>query len=157
MAVQREADERWKKRMGNEDKITTNTIEVLRSKVNRMSEKMAEEVVYMNRHQESAASTVSWSTGSGGRPGNFAARAVQNTFVASRIELKGWGCWRNIRGTGITLEETKELVSMAKTRLKQDDLGMFDWDLIVIKGILTSLHGSQKGSVRPSARSKARM
>ena len=55
MAVQREADERWKNRMANEDKITTNTIEVLRSQVKRKSEKLAEEVVYMkNRHQGSA-------------------------------------------------------------------------------------------------------
>ena len=37
--------------------------------------------------------------------GNFAARAVQNTFVASR------------------------LVSMVKARFKQDDLSVFDWDL----------------------------
>ena len=43
---------------------------------------------------------------------------MQNTFVASRIELKGWGCWRNSRGTGITLHEAK-----------QDDLNMFDWDM----------------------------
>ena len=42
--------------------------------------------------------SVSGSTGSDGSVGNFAARAAQNTFVASRIELKGWGCWRNIRG-----------------------------------------------------------
>ena len=61
--------------------------------------------------------------------GNFAARVMQNTFVASRIELKGWGCWRNIRGTGITLEEAKQLVSMAKARFKQDNLNVFDWDL----------------------------
>ena len=55
--------------------------------------------------------------------------AAQNTFVASRMELKGWGCWRNIRGTGITLDEAKGLTSMAKARLKQDDLNVFDWDL----------------------------
>ena len=40
MAVQRDADERWKKRMANEDKVTTNTIAVLRSEVNRVSAKM---------------------------------------------------------------------------------------------------------------------
>ena len=39
------------------------------------------------------------------------------------------GCWRNIRGTSITLEEAKALVSMTKTRIKQDDLHVFDWDL----------------------------
>ena len=79
-----------------------------------------------NRHKESAAGAVSGSTGSGGNVGNFASRLVRNIFVASRIELKGWGCWRNIRGTGITLDKAKQLVSKAKARLKQDDLNMFD-------------------------------
>ena len=82
-----------------------------------------------NRHHGSAASTVSGSTGSGGSAENFAGRMAQNTFVASRIELKGWGCWRNMRGTGITLDEAKELVSVTKARIKQDDLDVFDWDL----------------------------
>ena len=51
MAVQRDADERWKNRMANEDKITMNTIEVLRTEVNRISAKMAEEVVCFADHQ----------------------------------------------------------------------------------------------------------
>ena len=54
---------------------------------------------------------------------------ASNVFVVSRIELQGWGCWRNIRGTGITLEEAKALVSRAKARIKQDDLHVFDWHL----------------------------
>ena len=45
MAVQRDADERWKNRMAKEDKITTNTIEALHSDLNRMSAKNVEEVV----------------------------------------------------------------------------------------------------------------
>ena len=50
-AVQREEDERWKNRTANEDKITRNVIEVLRTDLNKMSAKMAEEVVCMqNRH-----------------------------------------------------------------------------------------------------------
>ena len=49
--------------------------------------------------------------------------------MASRVELKGWSSWRNIRGTGITKEEAKQLVSKTKARLKQDDLNMFDWEL----------------------------
>ena len=85
---------------------------------------MAEEVVCLkSRHEGSAASTVSAFSGSAG---NCASRTMQNTFVASRIEMKGWGCWRNISGTGMTLEQ---LISMAKARLKQDDLNVFDWDL----------------------------
>ena len=47
----------------------------------------------------------------------------------SRIELKGWGCWRNIRGTNITLEEARALVRATKARIKQDELDVFDWDL----------------------------
>ena len=45
---------------------------------------------------------------------------------ASRIELKGWGCWRNTRGTGITLDDAKQLNSDTKTRIKLDDLNMSD-------------------------------
>ena len=66
-AAQQNADDRRKKRMANEDKITSNAIETLRSDFNKMSAKMANEVVYLkNRHQGSAASTVSSSFGSGG-------------------------------------------------------------------------------------------
>ena len=130
IAVQRDADERWKNRMAIEDKITTNTVEVLRSDLNGMSAKMAEEVVCMkSSHHGSAAITVSGSTASGGSAGNFAGRLAQNTFVASRIELEVWGCWRNIRGTGIFIDEAKEHVSTTKARFKQDDLNVFDWDL----------------------------
>ena len=83
-AVQQDEDERWKKRMANEDKITTNAIHTLRSDFNKKSAKMADEVVSLkNRHQGCAASTVSGSTGSGGKVGNFASRMVQHTFVAS--------------------------------------------------------------------------
>ena len=129
-SVQKDVEERWKTRIEHEDKITMNAVEALRSEMTEVSAKMAEEVVCMkNRHQGITASTVSGSTGSGGNVGTFASRLVQNTFVASRIEHKEWGCWRNIRGTGITMDEAKQLVSKAKARVKQDDLDMFDWDL----------------------------
>ena len=42
-------------------------------------------------------------------------------------ELKGW---RNIRGIGITLDEAKELITVTEARTKQEDLKVFDWDLI---------------------------
>ena len=91
-------------------------VEVLRSEMKRISAKMAEEVVCLkNSHHGSDASTVSSSTGSGGSTGNYAGRVAQNVFVASRIELKGWGCWRNIRGTDFTIEEAKALVSATKS------------------------------------------
>ena len=32
---------------------------------------------------------------------------MQNTFDTPRVELKGWRCWRNIRGTGITVLDKK--------------------------------------------------
>ena len=50
-------------------------------------------------------------------------------MVVARVELKGWSSWRNIRGSGITMEEAKQLVSKTKASLKQDDLNMFDWEL----------------------------
>ena len=50
-AVQQDEDEQWKKRMANEDKITTNAIETLRSDFNKKSAKMADEVVCLkSRH-----------------------------------------------------------------------------------------------------------
>ena len=61
--------------------------------------------------------------------GTFASRLMQFSFVASRIKFKGWGCWRNIRGTGITLDKPEQLVSKTKARLKQYELNMFDWNL----------------------------
>ena len=61
-----------------------------------------EEIACMkSRNDGSAASTVSGSTGSGGSTRNFATRVVQSTFVAARIELKEWACWRNIRSRAI--------------------------------------------------------
>ena len=82
----------------------------------------------MMRHVGSAASTVSGSTGSGGSTGNFVVRVTQNTFVASRIELKGWRCWSTIRGTSITQDGAEELIIVTKARNKQDDLNVFDGD-----------------------------
>ena len=97
VAVQKDVDEKWRSRMEREDKITKNNIETPRSGVVRLRAKLTEEVVCMkNRHQGSAASTVAASTGGSGSAGNFATRVMQNTFVASQVELKGWGAWRNI-------------------------------------------------------------
>ena len=127
LAVQRDVDERWRNRKDKEDRITANTIEPLPSDVTRPSKKLSEEVFCLkSRHHGSAARTVAGSTGSGGSTVNFAAGVVQNTFTASRIELKGWGCWRNIRATGIALDVAKQLISETKTRIKPDDMNMFD-------------------------------
>ena len=68
MAVQRDADERWRNHMDKEDKITTNTIEVLRSDVVTLWAKLSEEVVCMeSRHHGSAASTVAPREAAGAR------------------------------------------------------------------------------------------
>ena len=82
-----------------------------------------------SRHHGSAASTVAASTGSGGSARNFATHVMHNTFVASRIDLKGWGVWRNIRGTGITMDEARDLVSKVKILILETDKDKFDWDL----------------------------
>ena len=112
-AVQQDEDERWKKRMAKKDKITTSATETLRSDFNKLSEKMADEVVSLkNRHQGTAARTVSGFTGSGSSGGRFAFGMVQHTFVASRVELY----------VAVATEEAKQLVSKTKARLKQDDL-----------------------------------
>ena len=117
-------DRIWVVVQKDEDKNTTNNIETLRSDVVKLS---AEEVVCMKkRHQGSAASTVAAATGGSGSAVNFAARVMQNTFVASRVELKGWEAWRNIRGYGITLSEAKQLISDTTARIKPDDLNKFE-------------------------------
>ena len=41
-------------------------------------------------------------------------------------DLKKICCWINMRGTGITLDEAKELVRIAKKTRKQDNLIVFD-------------------------------
>ena len=91
---------------------------------------MAEEVVCMkSRHQGSAASTVSGSTGSGGSVGNFAARAAQNTFRGLPNRTEGMELLEKHPRDRHSMDETKQLIRMAKARLKQDDLNVFDWDL----------------------------
>ena len=97
LSVQTEMEKCWKDRMEKEDQMTTNKYETLHSQVVRLSE----EVVGMkSRHSGSAASTVAASRDSGGSTSNFAAHLMPNTFIATRVELNGWGVWRNSRGWG---------------------------------------------------------
>ena len=124
MSVQREIEKIWKDRMESEDKFTTNMVETLKSELQRLND----EVVFMNnRPNGSAASTVAASTGSGGSTSNFAAYVMQKTFAASQIELKGWGVWRNIRGTWITMDEAVDSTTYSagpSTGIGADDLGI---------------------------------
>ena len=72
-----------------EYKISTNTIEALRSNTIRISATVAEEVVCMkSRHHRRATQhgirlQVKWQ-----KHGELRSRLAQNTFVASRIELR---------------------------------------------------------------------
>ena len=47
LAVQKDADERWRSRMDTEDSVNRNTVETLRTDLNRLGAKMAEEVVFV--------------------------------------------------------------------------------------------------------------
>ena len=49
---------------------------------------------------------------------------MQNTFVASRVELKGWREWRN---TEVTMDEAKEFVGKVKILIPDTDMNEFDW------------------------------
>ena len=93
------------------NKITTNAIETLRSDLNEMSAKMADEVACLkNRYQGSAASTVSGSTWSGGNMGHFTSRLMQNTFVASRIELKVGAAGKTFEKLALRWETSENLL-----------------------------------------------
>ena len=98
--------------------------------------------------------------------GHATSRMVPQAFVASRVEFKGWSNWRNVRGTGITPEEAKQLVCMTKARLEQEDPNLFDWELTDRdQGIFdtemmvflwfkeeVTLHGTQEGAERHPTR-----
>ena len=71
------------------------------------------------------------SSGSGGSTSNFGARVMPNTFIPTCVELKGWEFWRNNGGTGITMDEVRNLVSGVKAvipdwELTDRDQGNFD-------------------------------
>ena len=88
-------------RMGNEDKITTNSIEALRSEVNRMSAKMAEDLYEEQTPGECSQDGIRVH-GKWPKCGELCRRVAlqhRTLFVGSRTELQGWGCWRNIRWT----------------------------------------------------------
>ena len=61
--------------------------------------------------------------------GHFAAHVMQNTNVASRIELKCKVVWRSTRGTGITMDEARDLVTQVQILIPETDMDKFDCDL----------------------------
>ena len=85
--------------------------ETLNSQVARLSQEI---VILKERHSNSAANTVAASSGNGGSTNNFAAHVMPNPIIPTRVELKGWGVCRNIRGTGVTTDEASNLVSGIK-------------------------------------------
>ena len=120
VTVQKGVEERRKTRMENEDKITTNAIEVLRSDLNKMSAKMAEEVVCEKRQASGQRSQYGiWVYGKWWQEWvTFHPDRCKTLSLLPESNSKDGGCWRNSLGTGITLDEAK-----------QDDLNMFDWDM----------------------------
>ena len=105
-----------------------NKYDTLNSTVERLG---CEVIVLKERKMGSAVSTVAASSGSCGSASNFVAPVISGMFGPSRVELKGWVFWRNIRGIGITVDEAKTLVVQIKTRIPNADLGNFNWDLTV--------------------------
>ena len=73
--------------------------------------------------------TVAASSGSGGSTSNFVAPVISSAFTPSRVELKGWRVWRNIRGTEMTMDEERTLVSEIKNQISDFDLCKFNWAL----------------------------
>ena len=118
---------RWRK-FGEKDKITANECETCHSQVERLSEEI---VGLKNRHNGSAASTVAASSGSGGSISNFAAHVMPNSFIPTRVELKGWEVWRNIRGTGITMDRDRNLASKFNWELTDLDQGNLDMKMMI--------------------------
>ena len=99
----------WQDRMEKEDKIMTNKVETLRSIVDRLEQEVT--TLKGKYSSVSAASTVATSSGSGGSRTGLCTPGVASEWLPTRIELKGWGEWREIRETGITMDETKTLMS----------------------------------------------
>ena len=78
-------------------------------------ERLSQETVNLEeRNNGSAASTVAASSGSGGSTSNFAAHVMPTAFTPTCVALKSWEVWRHVRGTGITTDEARTLVSESK-------------------------------------------
>ena len=112
-------------RMWKEVEIMTTKYETLTSHVERLSQDV---VNLKERKNGSAASTVAASSGSEGSTSNFAAHVMPNTFTPTRVELKGWEVLRNVRGTGITMDEARTLVTKNKAIISHTDLNKFNWN-----------------------------
>ena len=79
----------------------------------------------------SAASTVATSSsGSGGSHTGPLSPGAPSEWLPTRIELKGWGVWRKIRETGITMDETENLVDKVKALTSSIHHEKFDWEMI---------------------------
>ena len=109
--VEETVDKNWKDRMEKEDKIMINKVETLHSIVDRLEQEVT---TLKGKHSISAASTVATSSGSGGSHIGPCAPGVASEWLPTRIELKGWGVWRRIRETGITVHQARGLVGQVK-------------------------------------------
>ena len=50
-------------------------------------------------------------------------------WLPTRIELKGWGVWRKIRETGITVDQARSLAGQVKAITPINHHEKFDWEM----------------------------
>ena len=106
--------------MKKEERITTNKnkYETLHSHIARLSE----EVVGMKKQTQ-------WKRSRGGSTSNFAAHVMQNTFLATRVELKCWGCGGTSVERGSRWMRLRAWSVKIKTMIPNADLNNFNWEL----------------------------
>ena len=112
--------------MEKEDKIMINRVETLNFMVTRLEQEVT---TLKGKHSISAASTVATSSGSGGSHIGPCAPGVASEWLLTRIELKGWGVWRRIRETGITVDQARGLVGQVKALTPVKHNEKFDWEM----------------------------
>ena len=124
--VEEAVDKNWKDRMEKEDKIMINRVETLHSIVDRLEQEVT---TLKGKHSISAASTVATSSGNGGSHIGQCTPGVASELLPTRIELKGWGVWRKIRETGITVDQGRGLVGQVKALTPVNHHEKFDWEM----------------------------
>ena len=96
--------------MEREDKITLSKYETLNSVVQRLGQDM------MNLEEKEVVARPP-AQGMAAAPSVYGVPGAQVGFTPSRVELKGWGVWKDTRGTGLNENEVKALVTQIKTTM----------------------------------------
>ena len=117
-SVQGDLEKMWSDRMGKEDKIMTNEYETLKTQ---QSERLTHEITNLKERKmgergEHRGHHLRKRVRRGGTMGHGAPGAPGG-FMPTRVELNGWGVWRNIRGSGITKDDAMASTAQTKTRL----------------------------------------